>query len=100
MGVLEELGGLRETDKFLLVEAFDLIRTQILTATAHLVETGRLDPGQVFDLHLAGLEDTRTSISAPEVRRGGRPTSPLPVPGLHLEFSIPAGASSGRRRRR
>lgn len=56
LAVLESLGGVRETHESLAIEAFDRIRSRVLALAAPLVAAGRLDPGQVFDLHLEDLE--------------------------------------------
>jgi phosphohistidine swiveling domain-containing protein len=55
-GVVEALGGLRETPKFCMVTAIDVLRTRLLAEAARLVVAGRLDrPEQIFDLTLEDL---------------------------------------------
>jgi pyruvate,water dikinase len=55
-GVVEALGGLRETPKFCMVTAIDVLRTRLLDEGARLVAAGRLDrPEQIFDLTLGDV---------------------------------------------
>jgi pyruvate,water dikinase len=55
--VVETLGGLRETPKFYLIYALDLLRQRLLDASQALTTAGRLDrPTQVFDLVLDDLD--------------------------------------------
>ena len=54
--VVEALGGLRETPKFCMVTAIDVLRTRLLAEAGRLVAAGRLDrPEQIFDLTLEDL---------------------------------------------
>src|SRR5262249_17967428 len=53
----EILGGYRETPKFCLIFAFDLIRQRLLREAYHLYRAGRLNrPEQIFDLTLDNLK--------------------------------------------
>jgi rifampicin phosphotransferase len=55
--VVEELGGLRETHKFCLIMALDLIRRRLQRESDRLVAEGRLDNRErIFDLTIDGFE--------------------------------------------
>jgi pyruvate,water dikinase len=67
--VVEALGGLRETPKFLLVQAFDHVRTRALAEADALLAAGRLDArDDVFWLTFeelgAGLADASIDLRA------------------------------------
>jgi pyruvate,water dikinase len=67
--VLETLGGLRETHKFLVIKGIDHLRGRLLEYGRESVDAGRLDaPEQVFDLF---LEDVEQALADPafDVRR-------------------------------
>lgn len=63
--VVEALGGLRETPKFCMVTAIDVLRTRLLAEAARLVAAGRLDrPEQIFDLTLEDLSSPDLDLRA------------------------------------
>ena len=72
--VIELLGGLRESPKFVLITALDVIRTQMLRAGAQLVRDGRLDAvDHVWNLEIgdvaAGQRDPTIDLRARGARR-------------------------------
>jgi rifampicin phosphotransferase len=73
--VVESLGGYRETPKFFLIYAQDVIRRRVLREAERLVAEGRLDsPQQVFDLALEDLEEALAPSADPalDLRKRGR----------------------------
>lgn len=123
--VVEALGGLRETPKFLLVQAFNHVRARALAEADALIAAGRLDArGDVFGLTFeelgAGLADASIDLRAQvkahrdELRRlqgrtepprfldsRGRILRPAPPPLREGEFactrSRPASCGGGSR---
>ena len=56
--LIEQLGGLRETHKFCVIFALDLLRQRVLVTAQDMVDRGRLDDvAQVFDLTLSDLDE-------------------------------------------